>query len=219
MRLYQRSKSKIIIMSKLGEIKLNFYKFVIYLFRGFCKVFYRYEIIGAENIPNEGNLVIASNHKSNLDPVFLAASILNREIAAVAKKELFDIKILGFILKKLNVIPINRDKPDVSTVKKILKAVKNGYVLGIFPEGRRVKGEEFGDAKAGLALFAVKSKADVVPVTIISSYKIFKKTVVYMGEPISLEQYYGKKLNNDEYEKISQDILDVIKDNYYKYSK
>ncbi|WP_027702007.1 lysophospholipid acyltransferase family protein [Metaclostridioides mangenotii] len=198
---------------------MNFYKFAIYLFRGFCKVFFRYEIIGAENIPKEGNLVIASNHKSNFDPVFLAASILNREIAAVAKKELFDIKILGFILKKLNVIPINRDKPDVSTVKNILKAVKNGYVLGIFPEGKRIKGDEFGDAKAGLALFAIKSKADVVPVSIISNYKIFRKAVVYMGEPISLEQYYGKKLSNEEYEKISQDILDVIKDNYFKYSK
>jgi 1-acyl-sn-glycerol-3-phosphate acyltransferase len=182
-------------------------------------VFFRYEIIGAENIPKEGNLVIASNHKSNFDPVFLAASILNREIAAVAKKELFDIKILGFILKKLNVIPINRDKPDVSTVKSILKAVKNGYVLGIFPEGKRIKGDEFGDAKAGLALFAIKSKADVVPISIVSNYKIFRKAVVYMGEPISLEQYYGKKLSNEEYEKISQDILDVIKDNYFKYSK
>ena len=53
---------------------------------------------------------------------------------AIAKKELFNIKPLGFILDKLNVIPINRDKPDVSTIKNILRAIKDGYVLGIFPE-------------------------------------------------------------------------------------
>lgn len=198
---------------------MSFYKFVIYLFRGFNKVFYRYKVIGEENIPNEGNIVIAANHKSNLDPIFLSASILNREIAAVAKKELFDIKILGSILRKLHVIPINRDKPDVSTVKNILKAVKGGYVLGIFPEGRRVQGDEFGEAKAGLGLFAVKSKSSIVPISIISSYKLFKKTVVYIDKPISIEEYFGKKLTNEEYEAISQDVLNVIIENYNKYSK
>jgi len=198
---------------------VNFYRFVINIFKGFSKIFFKYEVIGAENIPDRGNIVIASNHKSNLDPIFLAAAIENREIAAIAKKELFKVKPLGFILKKLHVMPINREKPDVSTIKTILRSVRDGYVLGIFPEGTRIKGDSFGKAKAGLSVFTIKSKSKVVPVSIISKYKLFSKVIVYIGEPISFEEHFKEKLSNDDHERISQEILEVIKQNYFKYSK
>ncbi|WP_009902785.1 lysophospholipid acyltransferase family protein [Clostridioides difficile] len=197
---------------------MNFYRFVINIFKGFLNIF-KYEVIGAENIPDRGNIVIASNHKSNLDPIFLAAAIENREIAAIAKKELFKVKPLGFILKKLHVMPINREKPDVSTIKTILRSVRDGYVLGIFPEGTRIKGDSFGKAKAGLSVFTIKSKSKVVPVSIISKYKLFSKVIVYIGEPISFEEHFKEKLSNDDHERISQEILEVIKQNYFKYSK
>lgn len=198
---------------------MNFYRFVKNIFKGFSKIFFKYEVIGAENIPDRGNIVIASNHKSNLDPIFLAAAIENREIAAIAKKELFKVKPLGFILKKLHVMPINREKPDVSTIKTILRSVRDGYVLGIFPEGTRIKGDSFGKAKAGLSVFTIKSKSKVVPVSIISKYKLFSKVIVYIGEPISFEEHFKEKLSNDDHERISQEILEVIKQNYFKYSK
>lgn len=198
---------------------MSFYKFAINVFRVFSEIFYKYEVIGEENIPNEGNVIIASNHKSNLDPVFLAAAIRNREVAAIAKKELFNIKPLGFILNKLNVIPINRDKPDVSTIKNILRAIKDGYVLGIFPEGTRVKGPGFGEAKAGLSVFAIKGKALVVPISIISNYKLFNRVTIYIDKPISFEEYYKQKLTTEENERLAQNILEVIKENYYIYSK
>lgn len=198
---------------------MSFYKFVIGVFEGFSRIFFKYRVIGAENIPDDGNIVIACNHKSNLDPIFLAASIKNREVAAVAKKELFNIKILGYILKKLNVIPINREKPDVSTIKNILKSIKDGYVLGIFPEGTRVKDPGFGKAKAGLALFAIKGKANVIPISIISDYKLFNRVTIYIDKPISFEEYYKQKLTNEDYERLSQNVLEVIKENYYKYSR
>ena len=99
---------------------MSFYKFVTKAFKCFVNIFYKYEVIGSENIPDEGNIIIAANHKSNLDPIFIAAAIENRQVAAIAKKELFKIKPLGYILKKLNVIPINREKTDISTIKSIL---------------------------------------------------------------------------------------------------
>lgn len=198
---------------------MNFYKFAINIFRCFSKVFFKYEVIGEENIPNEGNIIIAANHKSNLDPVFLAASIRNREVAAIAKKELFEIKPLGFILKKLNVIPINREKPDVSTIKNILRSIKDGYVLGIFPEGTRIKEPGFGEAKAGLSVFAIKGKASVVPISIISNYKIFNRVTIYIDKPISFEDYYKQKLTTEDNERLAQNVLEVIKENYYIHSK
>lgn len=198
---------------------MNFYKFVTSVLRCFSNVFYKYKVIGEENIPDEGNIIIAANHKSNLDPIFLASAIRNREVAAIAKKELFKIKPLGFILNNLNVIPINREKPDVSTIKNILRSIKDGYVLGIFPEGTRIKEPGFGQAKAGLSVFAIKGKAQVVPISIISNYKLFNRVTIYIDKPISFEEYYKQKLTTEENERLAQNVLEVIKENYYIHSK
>ena len=195
---------------------MSFYNVVLKIFTLYSKVFYKYEVIGEENIPNEGNIILAANHKSNLDPIFVAAAVKNRKVATIGKKELFDNKILAAILDKLCVIPIDRDNPGISTIKTILKKLKEGYAVGIFPEGTRVKGNEFGEAKAGLALFAVKGKARVVPISIISNYKLFNKVIVYIDKPISFEEYYKQKLSAQEYERLSGDVLEVIKDNYFK---
>lgn len=197
---------------------MKFYDFAIKVLRVFCKVFFRYEVIGLENIPKEGNIIIAANHKSNLDPIFVASAITTREVAAIAKKELFENKFLGFILKKLNVIPIDRENTGIATVKHILRAIKNGYVLGLFPEGTRVKGKQFGEAKAGLALFATKGKADVVPISVISTYKLFSKVKIYIDKPIKMDEYFKMKLTNDDYEKISSNVMKVIVKNYCEQS-
>ena len=142
---------------------MSFYKFVTKAFKCFVNIFYKYKVIGAENIPDEGNVIIAANHKSNLDPIFLAAAIENRQVAAIAKKELFDIKPLAYILKKLNVIPINR--------------------------------------------------------SIISNYKLFNRVTIFIDKPISFEEYYKQKLTSEENERLSQNVLEVIKENYYIHSK
>lgn len=195
---------------------MNLYNFILKILTLYSKIFYKYEVIGAENIPPEGNIILASNHKSNLDPVFIASAVKNRKIASIGKKELFNNKLLAAILNKMYVIPIDRDNPSISTIKTILKKIKEGFVIGIFPEGTRIKGNGFGEAKAGLALFAIKGKADVIPISIISNYKIFNKVIVYIDKPISFEEYYKKKLSTQDYERLSSDILEVIKDNYYK---
>lgn len=195
---------------------MSFYNVVLSIFTLYSKVFYKYEVIGAENIPDEGNIILAANHKSNLDPIFVASAVKNRKIATIGKKELFNNKILAKILDKLFVIPIDRDNPGISTIKTILKKLKEGYAVGIFPEGTRVKGNGFGEAKAGLALFAVKGKAKVVPISIISNYKLFNKVTIYIDKPISFEEYYKTKLSTQEYERLSGDVLEVIKDNYFK---
>lgn len=193
---------------------MKFYDFALSVLRLFCKVFFKYEVIGIENVPLEGNVIIAANHKSNLDPIFVASSMTTREVAAIAKKELFDHKVLGFILKKLNTIPIDRENTGIATVKQILRAIKDGYVLGLFPEGTRVKGKEFGQAKAGLSLFASKGKANVVPISVISSYKLFSRVKIYIGEPIDMSQYFRAKLTNEDHERISEEVMQVIIKNY-----
>ena len=199
---------------------MKFYNVVTGVLRVFSKLFFKFEIIGLENVPKEGPIILAANHKSNLDPIFLAASMhKNREVTTVAKKELFNIKPLGYILNKINVIPVDRDNPTASTVKNILKALRNGGCIGMFPEGTRNKDAGFLKAKAGLGMFAVKGKALVIPVSIITTYKVFNKVTIYIDKPISFEDYYKEKLNTDDYQRLSQNVLEVIKENYHKYAK
>ena len=199
---------------------MSFYNFMLKLFSIFSKTFFKFEVIGTENIPSEGNLIIAANHKSNLDPIFVASAVnKKRKKTAIAKEELFKNKILAKILNKVEIIPINRQNPGLGTIKRILKYIKNDYALVMFPEGTRSKTDDFNNAKAGLSLFATKAKAEIVPCTIYSSYKLFKPAKIYFGKPISLEEYYKQKLTSEDHERISGEVMDIIKQNYYKLEK
>ena len=199
---------------------MSFYNFMLKLFSIFSRTFFKFEVIGTENIPSEGNLIIAANHKSNLDPIFVASAVnKKRKMTAIAKEELFKNKILAKILNKVEIIPINRQNPGLGTIKRILKYIKNDYALVMFPEGTRSKTDDFNNAKAGLSLFATKAKAEIVPCTIYSSYKLFKPAKIYFGEPISLEEYYKQKLTSEDHERISGEVMDIIKQNYYKLEK
>ena len=199
---------------------MSFYNFMLKLFSIFSKTFFKFEVIGPENIPSEGNLIIAANHKSNLDPIFVASAVdKKRKMTAIAKEELFKNKILAKILNKVEIIPINRQNPGLGTIKRILKYIKNDYALVMFPEGTRSKTDDFNNAKAGLSLFATKAKAEIVPCTIYSSYKLFKPAKIYFGKPISLEEYYKQKLTSEDHERISGEVMDIIKQNYYKLEK
>ena len=193
-----------------------FYNVITKIFKIYTKTFYKVEIKGLENLPEEGPYIIACNHKSNLDAIFVSGLINHKKLRCVSKKELFNNKILAFILDKLGVIPINRDNPDISSIKTILKVLKNKEILAIFPEGTRHKDlNSFADAKAGLGMFAIKGKANVVPISLITNYKLFNKVTLYIDKPVDLSEYYGSKLNTDDYQNISDNIMDIIKTNYF----
>lgn len=196
------------------------YKVITKILNVAVRILFRVEVKGIENVPKEGACILACNHKSNWDPVFIAGLINSRVVNGVAKKELFDVPVLKYILKKCFVIPVNRDNPDISTIKTILKVLKNGGVIGIFPEGTRHKDlNTFSEAKAGLGMFAVKGKSEVVPISIITNYKLFSKVVIYIDKPMNFEEFYGKRIGTNEYEEISDRVMNVIKDNYFKNQK
>lgn len=193
---------------------MSFYTFVCGLLRGLTKILYRVEVIGAENIPDEGNLIIISNHKSFLDPVFLVISVKNRRIVPIAKQELFKIPVVSWVIKKIDTIPVNRDNPSLSTFREVLNQINKGNVLGIFPEGTRCFGNEFLPAKPGVAMFAMKAKANVVPMSIISTFRLFSKVKIVIDKPIDLSEYHNRKVKKDEYPDIAQKCFDVVVENY-----
>ena len=168
------------------------------------------KFIGKKNIP-EGACIIASNHTSNLDAILLAMHTWKKKYY-LAKKELFNSKVSASFYKGLGCIKIDREKSDVNAIKNCLKVLKDGKKLVIFPEGTRNNNEnmELGEVKHGVAMFATKAKVPIVPMFIQKKPKLFRRTRFFIGEPFELDEFYGKKLTNEELELASQKVAGKI---------
>lgn len=110
----------------------------------------------------------------------------------MAKEELFSVPVLGKIVPHLNAFPVKRGMSDREALRKGLGILKDGKVLGLFPEGTRSKTGEMGKGLAGAGFFALRSDAHVVPCAIIGPYKAFKKLKVVYGKPIDMESIKEK---------------------------
>ncbi|MGN0136479.1 1-acyl-sn-glycerol-3-phosphate acyltransferase [Anaerotignum sp.] len=188
------------------------YYVAVFLVKIWYAIMFKVEIIGKENIPKEGNAVLCSNHYSNYDPVSTAL-YLDRLPHYIAKKELFKNKLFAWILGQLGVFPIDRNvSMDMKAVKTAMKVLKEGEILGIFAEGRRVKEGEDVAAKAGVALFAMKGNAPVIPCAISGQYKFRHKIIVHYGEPLTLEEFRGQKLTTELMGQITEVIMSKVEE-------
>src|SRR5690606_34937430 len=142
------------------------YRMFRFGFRLLFRLVYRWEIRGAEHVPSEGAVVVCCNHINNLDPPLLG-SALERPIRFMAKEELFKIPVLSFLIRRFGAFPVNRGAADKRAVKQALTFLKQGEVLGVFPEGTRSRTGELGAGHTGAAFIALKGKAQVVPAAVI----------------------------------------------------
>lgn len=189
-----------------------FYYFAVAVIKIWYALMFKVEIIGRENIPKEGNGIICCNHYSNYDP-FSVAIFMDRLPRYIAKKELFDNKILKWMLEQIKAFPVDRKAAmDMKALKNGLKVLKEGELLGIFAEGTRVKEGEKGDVKGGVAMFAMKGNAPVIPCAISGSYKFRSKLTVQFGEPMTLEEYRTQKLTADKIEEIAGAVMEKVEE-------
>lgn len=169
------------------------YKLARFVFTFYCYVFNRFHVYGKENMPQEGPVVVYCNHQSMFD-VFPLNLAIKRQIHFMAKASLFKIPIIRWVAKQYGAFPVDRDNTDISAIKNSLKILKSGRVLGIFPEGTRVrngltkKGTK-PEIKSGFVMIAKKTDALLLPVRI--DYKrlffLFNKIDVYIGKPFHVE--------------------------------
>ena len=173
-----------------------------------CKVYYRANIKGLENVPKEGAVIFCGNHRTYLDPPLMIATA-KRDMIFLAKQELYENKFLGFLGKVFEVIPVKRDEKDLNAVKDSLKVLKRGDCLGLFPEGTRNGLEKGEKVKDGAAFFAVRSGAKVVPCGIKGGTKDNRKVTITYGEPLDYSQYKGSK-DKQVLDNITNDIMEHI---------
>lgn len=180
----------------------------------FLKVFNRLEVIGAENVPSAGGVIIAANHVSYLDPPVIGVSLKRRPVY-MAREGLFKIPILGSFIKMF-ALPVKRGKPQPSTIKEAIRRLKKGELIVIFPEGSRSIDGNFLDAKRGVGVLSAMCGVPVIPTYIKGTEKALpvgakflrpSKIKVIFGKAISFDTGTDKKLH----ERISKDIIDAIK--------
>lgn len=178
---------------------------IFYMIR--FKLVYRLEVRGKENIPKNNEYIIAANHLSTLDPP-LVCGIMNRGVAYMAKKELFDNLFLRWWLNWLGAFAVDREKVSVSTLKTVKTIKSTGWVLGIFPQGTRQLDGEIKNVAKGFAAIAKSTKCGILPVGITGTEetKIIPftgKIVVNIGEVIpysnnidEMVDAWGKSIEN-----------------------
>ncbi len=174
----------------------------------YCKIVYRFEVVGKENIPQEGQVIICGNHRSFLDPPLIEVTT-GRYTRFLAKEELTKNKFLAFLGYIFDAILVKRDSKEVVALKESLKTLKNGECLALFPEGTRnglAKGEK---AKDGAAFFAVRSGAPVVPCGIKGGEKGNKKVTITYGKPLDFSKYKGSK-DKETLDKVTKEIMENI---------
>ena len=170
---------------------------------------FRVHITGQKNIPRSGGVILCANHTSVHDGPLIAAHS-RRRITFIAKHDFFEKGFFSWLFPRLGVIPVNRDKPSVDDMKRIITKLKDGGVVGIFMQGYIRADGSTDDYKAGVALFAVKGEVPVVPISITSRWRMFSKVRINIGEPISFEEHHGKKVRTAQLNEMAQVVMDEI---------
>ena len=156
----------------------------------------RVEIIGKENIPADGSAILICNHRCANDPIALATAT-RRTIHYLAKKELFNKKFFAWFLGKFHAIPIDRDGSDRAALRRCITVLKDGGILGVFPEGTRSKTGELLPFKSGTSFIAAQTGASFIPAAIEGSQRIFNpfapKARLVIGFPIPYLPLEGEK--------------------------
>lgn len=178
------------------------------------KLIFRLKIIGSENIPKTDPFVIVANHSSLLDAFVLVSSV-KPKITFMSAAYLFKMPFVGHILRGVGAIPVQGKGSDIKLIKKAIKILQAGGVLGIFPEGRITNEEDDFSIKAGSAYLALKADVPIIPMAIKGANKVLplgakfpklSKINVKIGEPI----YCSKKI------KLNKKIFEDTVNSYMK---
>lgn len=174
------------------------YGFIIWLARTVLfKLTGGIRVVGQDNVPFTGPLIVAPNHSSNLDPE-AAAVCVGRQITFMAKAQLFNVPVLGQLIRSLGAFPVHRGTADTEALRLTYKLLGEGRAVLVFPEGTRGDGKQLLPVSRGIAMIAKRSGAPVLPVAIIGTHRKMPKgrswigwgkTVVAFGTPLRIEDF------------------------------
>jgi 1-acyl-sn-glycerol-3-phosphate acyltransferase len=198
---------------------VNFYYWVGYHgSRLLARLFFRFRILNRERVIQTGPVILAMNHQSYLDPP-LAGNASNRAIYFLAKKSLLEVPTLRWLLPKLNVIPVDLEGKDRSALKALIRVLRAGEGVLVFPEGSRTPDGNLQPALPGVGFAIAKTRAPVVPMRIFGAFdawpirgklRLWRRITLVVGEPIYFSDAELQDGGRNSYGTISQRIMDAI---------
>jgi 1-acyl-sn-glycerol-3-phosphate acyltransferase len=198
---------------------MNFYYwFGYHLSRLAGRLLFRFRVIHPERMIQTGPVILAMNHQSYLDPP-LAGSTCDRSIYFLARRTLLDVPLLGWLLPKLNVIPVNQEGVDRSAIKAVIRVLEDGNGVLVFPEGSRTLDGNLQPAEPGLGLMIAKTLAPVVPMRIFGAHEAlprgggglqFVPITILIGNPIFFSAADLDQRGRNLYQRLSQRVMNAI---------
>ena len=189
------------------------YAVVQFLLRLFYVPVYRIRVIGRENVPKEGPVLLCSNHVTMKDPVILGIA-QRRQVFYMAKEELFQNGFIGGVLRGLGAFPVKRGTGGTDALEDAYALLEENAVVGVFIEGTRSKTGELQRPKTGAALLHYRTKAPVVPVCITGSEGgrplPFRRTEIRFGKPIPAEELAIPDESSMQLRKASRVVMERI---------
>jgi 1-acyl-sn-glycerol-3-phosphate acyltransferase len=194
------------------------YLTVYHFTRLIAKVCFRFRCIHPERVIQEGPVILAMNHQSYLDPP-LAGIGCKRAIYFLARKTLFDQPFLGWLLPKLNVIPVDQEGNDLAALKALIRTLRQNHGVLVFPEGSRSPDGNLQPAEPGIGFVIAKTLAPVVPMRIFGAHTALPRSssrlrfcpiTIVVGEPLRFTDADRQGPNREVYRRLSQQVMDAI---------
>jgi len=192
-----------------------YYWFGYQLSRLVGHLFFRFRVIHRDRMIQTGSVILAMNHQSFLDPP-LGGINCDRDIYFLARRSLLDSRVLGWLLPKLNVIPVDQEGIDRTALKTLIRVIKEGNAALVFPEGTRTPDGTLQPAQPGVGLIIAKTRAPVVPMRIFGAFdawpiggklRLWRAITVVIGDPIF---FSPNELDSKNYQQLSQRVMDAI---------
>jgi 1-acyl-sn-glycerol-3-phosphate acyltransferase len=183
-----------------------------------ARMIFSMRVIHPERMVESGPLLIAVNHSSFFDPP-LAGICSRRGVYYLARKTLLKWPFFGPLFPAMNVIPVERDGNDMSALREVIKKVKDGNAVLLFPEGTRSLDGQLQPARAGIGLVIAKTSAPVLPMRIFGAYEAFPKNArrfqpsritVVIGEPIYFSEEDISSTSRETYQMLSNRVMESI---------
>lgn len=193
---------------------MSFYGAIYKLLAAPLRGMFRVRASHPERLPEDRGCLLCANHTSMADVVVISTA-LRRQVRYMAKKELFRVPLIGPLLKALGAYPVDRGGADATSIRKTLRFIEEGQLVGMFPQGtRRPKVDPATTPiKAGAGMIAYHAKCDVIPVFIRAKnnqVRFFRKSELLVGEPIHYEELGFSEGGMKEYTAATQVIFDRI---------
>jgi len=189
-------------------------------FRFLYATYFHWRVFNPERVPREGAVILAANHASFIDPPLVGAG-LTRPINYLARKTLFDVPVVGTLLRSWKVVPVDRDGGGGAGLKAILDRLLDGGIILLFPEGTRSHDGGLRPAKAGIGLTVIKSGAPVVPVRVFGTFEACgrhmrlprpRRVVVKYGPPLDFKaaREEAKACSKHRLKELYQEVAEQI---------